>query len=302
MVDGKKLGGLLGLMAGWASLAPDDAEGAPAVKGFAEMYDRAVRAGSKKMMYAGTLEPDVFAKAARRDSSLRNNRVLVGPHGGQKRMEEGEMEPLEVGRHIENLLNSGETRVLPNFPNENFRNNGKGMFYLNDGKNVVSPFMAGRRGDVVLKTVFQPTGNNKKFVEGLTGVPPLSMSGLRNNVPASAQPLGFSADVKPSMRENMPEMPASGKSKFPVIAGAGSGAGLALWPADSPGYVNREPGLEAPVFDPVDMLTAPVGAVTAAGRAASVLAEPVISWGMDRAGNWLGDRLGGLLGYFGGEE
>ena len=56
------------------------------------------------------------------------------------------------------------------------------------------------------------------------------------------------------------------------------------------------------VFDPVDMLTAPVGAATAAGRAASVIAEPFISCGMDKAGNWLGDRLGGLLGYFGWEE
>ena len=74
------------------------------------------------------------------------------------------------------------------------------------------------------------------------------------------------------------------------------------WPADSPGCVNREPGLGTPLADVADLATAPVGAVTAAGRAASVLAEPVISWGMDKAGNWLGDRLGGLLGYFGGEE
>ena len=177
----------------------------------------------------------------------------------------------------------------------------QGPDILNDGKNVVSPFMAGERGDVVLKTVFEPTQDNRRWLEGYLGRPLSPMSGLRNNVPASAQPPGLSAVRQPS-KESMPEMPASGKSKFPVIAGAGSGAGLALWPADSPGYVNREPGLEAPVFDPVDMLTAPVGAVTAAGRAASVLAEPVISWGMDKAGNWLGDRLGGLLGYFGGEE
>ena len=74
------------------------------------------------------------------------------------------------------------------------------------------------------------------------------------------------------------------------------------WSANAPGYVNREPGLVTPVFDPVDMLTAPVGAATAAGRAASVIAEPFISCGMDKAGNWLGDRFGGLLGYFGWEE
>ncbi len=100
-----------------------------------------------------------------------------------------------------------------------------------------------------------------------------------------------------------------------AAGGAGTAAALApgeayasvpadqyRFPADEPGYVNREPGLGTPLVDVADLATAPVGAVTAAGRAASVLAEPVISWGMDRAGNWLGDRLGGLLGYFGGEE
>lgn len=110
----------------------------------------------------------------------------------------------------------------------------QGPDILNDGKNVVSPFMAGERGDAVLKTVFEPTQDNRRWLEGYLGRPLSPMSGLRNNVPASAQPLGFSADVKPSMKESMPEMPASGKSRLPVIAGAGSGAELALWPAGSP--------------------------------------------------------------------
>ena len=66
--------------------------------------------------------------------------------------------------------------------------------------------------------------------------------------------------------------------------------------------MNREPGLETPLVDVADLAVAPIGAATAAGRAASVIAEPFISYGMDKAGNWLGDRLGGLLGYFGWEE
>ena len=109
----------------------------------------------------------------------------------------------------------------------------QGPDILNDGKNVVSPFMAGERGDVVLKTVFEPTQDNRRWLEGYLGRPLSPMSGLRNNVPASAQPPGLSAVRQPS-KESMPEMPASGKSRLPVIAGAGSGAGLALWPADSP--------------------------------------------------------------------
>ena len=137
------------------------------------------------------------------------------------RLVTNEMEPLEVGRHIENMLNSGETRVLPNFPGRNFRNNAKAMFYLNDGKDVVSPFMAGRNGDVVLKTLFQPDYENRKFIEGYLGRPMSPISGIRNDVPASAQPPGLSAVRQPSMKNSMPEIPTSGKSRLPVIAGVG---------------------------------------------------------------------------------
>ena len=291
-MDRKALGGLPGLIA--ASSQPDDAEGAPAVKGFAKMYDNAMRAGSNKMMYAGTMEPDVFERAVRRDPSLRNNKVFIGVHGGKARKATNEMEPLELGRHVENLLNSGETRVLPNFPSKNFRINGKGMFYLNDGKNVVSPFMAGENGDVILKTLFQPDYEKRKFIEGYLGRPLSPISGLRNDIPASAQPPGLSAVRQPSVEKNIPEMPFPGKSKLPAIAGAGTGAGLALWPADAPGYVNTEPGLETPLFDPVDMLTAPIGVPTKAGKAAAALLAPAVSCGVD--------KLGGLLDCFMGEK
>lgn len=71
------------------------------------------------------------------------------------------------------------------------------------------------------------------------------------------------------------------------------------FPADEPGYVNREPGLGTPLVDVADLATAPIGAATAAGRAAAVAAEPFIAYGMDKAGNWLGNKVNGLLGYFG---
>ena len=132
-------------------------------------------------------------------------------------MATGEMEPLEVGQHIENLLNSGETRVLPNFPSANYRNNARGMFYLNDGKDIVSPFMAGKNGDVILKTAFEPMGKNKDFIESFLGVPPLSISGLRNN-PASAQPLGFSVDRKLSDKSTVPGTPTFDKENMAVLA------------------------------------------------------------------------------------
>ena len=180
-------------LGGAAELAPEEAESAPAVKGFAEIYDKAVRDGSRKMMYAGTLDDAVYQQAARRDPSLRNNSVFVGPHGGQARIATGEMDPLEVGRHIENMLNSADTQALPNFPSSNYRNNAKNMLFLNDGKPVVSPYMGGYDGDIILKTVFQPDNDKRKFIEDYLGRPPSPISGLRNDVSASAQPPGLSA-------------------------------------------------------------------------------------------------------------
>ena len=168
------------------------------------------------------------------------------------------------------------------------------MFYLNDGKNVVSPFMAGENGDVMLKTVFEPTQDNRRWLEGCPGRPLSPISGLRNDVPASAQPPGLSAVRQPSVEKNIPEMPFPGKSRLPAIAGAGTGAGLALWPADAPGYVNTEPGLGTPIFDPVDILTAPIGVPTKAGKAAAALLAPAVSCGVD--------KLGGLLDCFMGEK
>ena len=100
-----------------------------------------------------------------------------------------------------------------------------------------------------------------------------------------------------------------------TAGGAGTAAALApgeayasvpadqyRFPADEPGYVNREPGLETPLVDVADLAVAPIGAATAAGRAAAVAAEPFIAYGMDKAGNWLGNKVNGLLGYFGWGE
>lgn len=85
----------------------------------------------------------------------------------------------------------------------------------------------------------------------------------------------------------------------PEDASASVPADQYRFPADEPGYVNREPGLGTPLVDVADLATAPIGAATAAGRAAAVAAEPFIAYGMDKAGNWLGDKVNGLLGYFG---
>ena len=87
------------------------------------------------------------------------------------------------------------------------------------------------------------------------------------------------------------------KLKAPAVAGAGTGAGLASWPADAPGCVNREPGLETSFFDPVDMLTAGIG-VSGMRKALSMVMEPAVAYGMAKTGNWVGNRVKGLLEYF----
>ncbi|WP_144277303.1 hypothetical protein [Mailhella massiliensis] len=87
------------------------------------------------------------------------------------------------------------------------------------------------------------------------------------------------------------------KLKAPAVAGAGTGAGLASWPADAPGCVNREPGLETSFFDPVDMLTAGIG-VSGMRKALSMVMEPAVAYGMEKTGNWVGNRVKGLLEYF----
>ena len=95
---------------------------------------------------------------------------------------------------------------------------------------------------------------------------------------------------------------AAAAALAPGEASASVPADQYRFPADEPGYVNREPGLGTPLVDVADLATAPIGATTAAGRAAAVAAEPFIAYGMDKAGNWLGDKVNGLLGYFGWGE
>ena len=56
-----------------------------------------------------------------------------------------------------------------------------------------------------------------------------------------------------------------------------------VFPAEKRGTVLYEPGLESSLVDPADLITAPFGVVGAGAKAASVAAEPVIAYGMDKA-------------------
>ena len=104
--------------------------------------------------------------------------------------------------------------------------------------------------------------------------------------------------TKPGRYDGIPD---AVKGVLPI---AGAGGLLAMdaeeaeaapyqFPADKRGTVLYEPGLGSPIVDPADLLTAPIGVPTAALKAASVAAEPFISYGMDKA-------IGGLLDWWEG--
>ena len=334
MVDGKKLGGLLGLMAGWASLAPDDAEAAVYSKDGRRLLDLLNKAASgtldisePPLEYHGVIPKDVFDSIRGKDPSFTSPRL--GSYEDDIfhywNAHHNHMSNEEIENAIELITNGAEryhTKGNEPYP--------VGIGAIGDHKAYNASLKPGEEFTRVyqinpikkkrlLKKIEEPSGNagwrSNTEEPSIPSSNSVEKTGLRSE--------HISADGV-SDDSNIPAIDALRKGMLPLFAG-GTAAALAPgearafvpvqdyraraipadeypWPADSPGYVNREPGLGTPLVDVADLATAPVGAVTAAGRAASVLAEPVISWGMDKAGNWLGAGLGGLLGYFGGEE
>lgn len=107
----------------------------------------------------------------------------------------------------------------------------------------------------------------------------------------SGQPVRTFSAVSPNMGNTIRGLDAWRKSKLPTIAGTMTGLSApTLYPEEA--YAGkepaREPGLESPTFDPIDILLAPIGAVGAGAKAAAMATDPVFSYGMD--------KLAGLLG------
>lgn len=100
---------------------------------------------------------------------------------------------------------------------------------------------------------------------------------------------------------NIPHFSTASKAMIPLVAGGAvltpdEAQGTAYqFPADRPGYVNAEPGLESPSFDPIDILLAPIGVAGTGAKAAAMAAEPFVSYGMDKL-------IGGILSLFDEEE
>jgi hypothetical protein len=106
-------------------------------------------------------------------------------------------------------------------------------------------------------------------------------------------------------------LPMAGKVTRGLIPAVGAGGLLSLmgpeeaeaampgeqyvFPAQKRGTVLYEPGLESPLVDPADILTAPFGVVGMIPKAASMVAEIPISYVMDKA-------ISGLFDLFSDEE
>lgn len=175
------------------------------------------------------------------------------------------------------MLNSSETKALPNFPKKYpDPDRAKAILYLNDGEDVVSPYIGGESGDIILKTLFKPGVDNRAFIEKFLGGPPSSISGHQQNMNSAAigQPHGLS-DVKNFSGENIPEAASSvNKKVIPVALLAAALGGDAARNASNSGvfnqeewermarnFVSTEPPVEEAAWSPADLLVATVGAV-----------------------------------------
>lgn len=210
---------------------------------------------------------------------------------------------------ISSLLNSTETRGLPNFSGGN--RFAKEMLVAPDvPKPIVAPVYPAR-GDIGLVTIFEESP--KRLIQELkklkgvregglspsTVQPPQFGAGealLRNPpLPAEAenavsQRLRLSAVESQSALEDIIRQLTKGVKAVAPIATAGGLVGMlgADEAKAAPWQPSQEPGLETPWFDPVDMLTAPVGVAGAGAKALSAAATPFVS-----------GALNGILSLFG---
>lgn len=296
-----------------AALSPDEAEAAPRPKYMEELVEK-LKAGDFTPMDFGNISGGQLKKLQGVDPTFTEGPLKLSGKNiekfARKRIEENGLSPEELADGLNSVFYGSRSRVFP-------AKDGKTLL-LSPGeeyswKGVLAPH--DHFSGLVTGHKYH-TEDAKKELEKLSEVRPLP------HVPhpvkgSDAQPGRFSAvesDSKLFDDSNIPAIETIRKGMLPLFAG-GTAAALApgeasasvpadqyRFPADKPGYVNREPGLETPLVDVADLAVAPIGAVTAAGRVASVAAEPFISYGMDKAGNWLGDKIGGLLGYFGWGE
>ncbi len=113
MVDGKKLGGLLGLMAGWSALAPDDAEAAirPDIE---DIIAKAIGKQKWAGRFAGTLESPTAKAALKESAKYKGDTGYFTNHGLTWRNKHDGWTSDHIAEGYRGIYNSPDTVVIPN--------------------------------------------------------------------------------------------------------------------------------------------------------------------------------------------
>ena len=180
----------------------------------------------------------------------------------------------------------------------------KGHISAEEGKrliNVLKPLQVADDGLVKSWEVWDKYPEVKEALEGAgydslfaieSGIPTIGL--FKSQSAKSTLNDGTFNPADPNIYKGL--IPAVGAGGLLSLMGAEEAeAAPYQFPADKRGTVLYEPGLESPIVDPADILTAPLGVAGAGAKAAAMAAEPFISYGMDKA-------INGLLGLFDDEE
>ena len=301
-----------------AALFPDEAEAAPRPKYMEELVEK-LKTGDYTPMDFGNILGGQLKKLQRVDPTFTEGPLKLSGKNiekfARKRMGLDHIEPEELVDGLNSVFHGSRSRAFPD-------GRGAAKLFTPDGEYAWRGVVAPHDGFSGLVTGYRyPIEDMKKELSlPSEGRPLPSYPHIPEEIASKEGTLpGRLTTVEDKEKlfgtSNIPGMDALRKGMLPLFAGGGAAAAFLpdeaeasvsaeqyRFPADEPGYVNREPGLGTPLVDVADFLTAPIGAATTAGRMAAVAAEPFVAYGMDRAGNLLGNRMGGLYGCFGWGE
>ena len=176
----------------------------------------------------------------------------------------------------------------------------QGRISAEEGKRLINALKPLQVADDGLVKNWEVWDKYPEIKEALEGVGYDSLFALEGDVPTIG--LFRSQSAKSTLNDGTfnPDDPNIYKGLIPAV---GAGGMLALlgpedaeasvpsedyvFPADKRGTVLYEPGLESPIVDPADIITAPIGAVGAGAKAAAMAAEPFLAYGMDKAMDYI---------------
>ncbi len=306
-----------------SAMSPDEAE-AKVSPHFLRPYIDAWHNNLEGTMHAGTFEPEIFNKIKQIYPNAKNN-VYASLHAGDSRAGRDGWSMERVGGAFEEMLDAPHGDIVKNWEKNIKKRSpamyGVMIPYKDEPK--FSPFLIDEQGNIVLKTIFPPNeARMEKLGYGVEGGKPFISRGsddLDRFSPVSSghmskagtQPQPVSVVIpQPNLGNTLADFFDFSKVKVDKGIGTavGAGTGTLLWPtktaafvpeqaqasipakphrypADEPGWVNPEPPLGTPVFDPADVIT---GGVGIAGTGAKLLASamtPFVNYGVDKITN-----------------